>query len=286
LLGIIALILSTLFATGKDLVSKKVSNEISATVSACTSFIFALPWYLIFLLILYLFDENTFKYSGFFLTFVFLRAITDSFAELFKMYALQNGEISFIANFFSLTPIFLVFLAPFITGDKITELGLLGLLIIVSSSLFLLTSPKEVIPWKGIIYALSSAFFFSLNICLDRLAVQHAGPVFSGFMMTLFSGFFLLLPMLRTRNWKPQCTSNYKFLTLRGLFEVIFMSLKLLGLQYIEPQYASGIQKLTLVFSVSIGGKAFHEKEQGKRILISLFIILGSFLIIYSKYSN
>lgn len=283
MIGIISIIVSTIFASSKDLLSKKLAGKISGTVSAGTSFLYAVPWYVIFLLFSKIFNENTFQFSGLFFTFVFLRAITDSFAEYFKMHALQSGEISFIANFFSITPLFLIFLAPLITGDQITQGGLIGLVIIVGSTLILLVSPSHAIPWKGVLYALISAFFFSLNICLDRLAVQQASPIFSGFMMTVFSGVILFIPMIRVSDWKSQCTTNSKILTLRGLFEVIFMTLKLFGLRYLEPQYASGIQKLTLVFSVAIGGKAFNEKEQGKRILASLGIVIGSIVIILSK---
>jgi len=101
MLGVFAIILSTLFATGKDLVSKGISEEVHGTVSACTSFLFALPWYALILFLSYCYGYSPFEYSGPFFLYVCLRAVTDSFAELFKMHALACGEISFIANFFS-----------------------------------------------------------------------------------------------------------------------------------------------------------------------------------------
>lgn len=284
--GIFAIILATLFATAKDLVSKGVSKEIHGTVSACTSFLFALPWYFLILIVGQLLGYNLFEYSGQFILYVCIRAITDSFAELFKMHALACGEISFIANFFSLSTIFLLFLAPIITGDRISSLGLVGVLIIIFSTLLLLKGPTETIPWKGVGLALISAFFFSLNICFDRLAVQQANPIFSGFAMTLISGAILFIPMIKVVDWRSQISGSSNPLFIRGLMEVLFMISKLFGLQYLEPQYASGIQKLTLVFSVAIGGKAFHEHDQKKRILTSLLIVVGSVLIVWSKVNG
>jgi drug/metabolite transporter (DMT)-like permease len=101
--------------------------------------------------------------------------------------------------------------------------------------------------------------------------------------MTLVSGIILFIPMIRIKDWRRQIDGSGKLLTLRGLMEVFFMICKLFGLQYLEPQYVSGIQKLTLVFSVAIGGKAFHEHDQKKRIFTSLLIVVGSVLIVWSK---
>ena len=286
MIGIIATIIATVFASAKDIVSKGISSDVHGTVSACTSFLFALPWYIMVLAISHFLGIAPFEYTGQFLLFAFLRSLTDSFAELFKMHALACGEISFIANFFSLNTVFLLFLAPIITGDQISNLGLAGVAIIITGSLLLLKGPEKEIPWKGVFLALIAAFFFSLNICLDRLAVQQSNPIFSGFCMTILSGLILLFPMLRVKNWKGQILSSTKPLTLRGLFEVLFMIIKLYGLKYLEPQYASGIQKLTLVFSVAIGGKAFKEHDQKRRMLVSMIIVVGSLLVIFSKYSS
>ncbi len=283
IIGVGAVTISTIFATAKDLLSKKLAGQMNGNVSAGTSFLFALPWYLVLLLLAEILGFSPFEYQGQFLLYVCIRAITDSFAELFKMHALGQGEISFIANFFSLTPLFLIFLAPIITGDHISNMGLIGLGIIVLGTLFLLKAPSNTIPWKGVFYAVVSAFFMSLNICFDRLAVKQANPIFSGFMMTLLSSFILTWPMLRVKTWKSEIKNSYKLLSIRGLYEVLFMSLKLVGLKFLEPQYASGIQKMTLVLSVAIGGRKFNEKDQAKRIFTSLLILLGSLIIVYSK---
>lgn len=281
--GVIAIVIATFFGTAKDLVSKGMSQDIHGTVSACTSFLFALPLYCLILLVGHILDYPIFEYTGQFILFICIRAVTDSFSELFKMHALACGEISFILNFFSLSSVFLLFLAPIITGDTISDLGLVGVLIIIFGTLLLLKGPSGSIPWKGVGLALVSAFFSSLNMCFARLAVQQANPIFSGFAMTLISGVILLIPMIKVIEWKEQVSVSSRPLFIRGILEVLFMISKLFGLQYLEAQYVSGIQKLTLVFSVAIGGKAFHEHDQKKRILTSLLIVVGSVLIVWSK---
>lgn len=283
MLGVLAAVFATFFSTAKDIVSKGISSATHGNVSACTSFLFALPWYCAVLLVLYLLGYSPFDHTGHFFLFILLRALTDSVAEWSKMHALAYGEISFIANFFSLSIVFLLFLAPLITGDHISNIGLAGVIITVAATLLLLKGPKGTVPWKGVGLALVSAFFFGLNSCFDRLAVQQSNAVFSGFAMTLISGVILLTPMLRVKAWHQQIRGSLAPLVWRGLFEVLFMTFKLFSLQYLEPQYASGIQKLALVFSVIIGGKAFDESDRRKRIVTSLMIVAGSLLIIYSK---
>lgn len=281
--GIIAIFLASIFSSAKDIMSKKIAFQINSSVSACTSFLFALPYYFVLLALMHFFGFKPFEYTGNFILFVFLRAIIDSLMEYLKMHALSYGEISFISNFFSLTPVFLIFLAPIITGDSVSTLGLVGVGVIIFGTGILLNAPKETIPWRGVVYATLAAFLASLNICFDRLAVGHADPIYAGFLMTLLSGLILYIPMIRVKNYKQQISNARLLLAQRGLLEILFMVIKLYGLKYLEPQYASGLQKIALVFSVAVGGKVFDERDRVRRIIASIVIVIGSILLIYAK---
>lgn len=280
--GIIAILLASMFASAKDIMSKKLSFLVHSNVSACTSFIFALPFYIALLFIMQVFGLSPFEYSGNFLLFILLRACTDSAMEFLKMHALSHGEISFISNFFSLTPLFLLFVAPLITGDTISRQGLIGVIVIILGTAVLLQAPKETIPWKGVCFAVCAAFFGSLNICFDRLAVSHAHPVYSGFLMTGISACILLIPMLRIKTYRQEIQNAWTPLVQRGVLEVGFMVIKLYGLRYLEPQYASGLQKITLLFSVALGGKVFNERDRKRRIFASCIICIGSLLLVFT----
>jgi uncharacterized membrane protein len=281
--GIISALISTIFAASKDLLSKKLAGLVHGNVSAFASFIYAIPWYILFMCIAYMAGFPVFEFNSAFLLYVLLRAVTDTFAEFFKMHALAKGDISFIANFLSLAPVFLLFTAPLITGESISGIGLAGVILVCIGTVAFVYHPMERkagIPWTGVGLAILSSIFFSLNSCFDRLSVQEGSPLFSGFSMTVLSMLFLGPTLFFVKNKKGQFSSNSSIFHLRGLFEVLFMTTKLIAMQFMEPQYVVGIGKLGLVMSILGGGYFYKEKGTLRRMLISGIIVLGSVMII------
>src|SRR6516164_4185498 len=118
-MGIFAALLSAVFSTSKDIVSKKLTVKIDGTASAFASFAFALPFYLIVLLMLWLLGYNIFTFTQAFWLLVLARALTDVFAEWLKMYAFGHGDISLVNILFSLSPLCLLAMSPLL-DDKLS----------------------------------------------------------------------------------------------------------------------------------------------------------------------
>src|SRR5262249_25569064 len=154
------------------------------------SFAFPLPAYVLLLTALVILGEETITLSFAFWVLVVLRSLTDAFAEGMKMYAFSHGDISMVASFLSLSPLFLLITAPLITGDTPSLLGVVAVCLVVGGSLVLVYRPSDT-SWsaqkKGILHAAGASLFFSLNTCFDKLAVQKGTPVYSAFAMTLLS---------------------------------------------------------------------------------------------------
>jgi len=287
-MGALLALIATLFQTAKDLVSKQIAFSTSGSVSAFASFVFALPFYGLLLLVLWLTGVEHFQYSALFLKYVLLRSITDVGAEWCKMSALSYSDISIAGCFFSLSPLFLLYTSPLITGDEIPHVASLAVVITVLGSVIIATGPRHTPigsrQLKGIGLALASAFFFSLNNCFDRLAVLEASPALSGFGMTFLSGLLLapvVLPFAASRAGLGG--ANMRPFVWRGALEVIFMVTKLWALVYLAAPIVSGIQRLSLVFSI-VGGRVFyHEKHFGRRLLGGLVILAGVALIFWSQ---
>ena len=284
-MGYLAAFLCAFLQTSKDLVSKRLAFRIDGTLSAFASFAFALPFYVLLLLVLYLTGNEAFACSWLFFRFVLLRSVTDTAAEWLKMSALGAGDISLVSCFFTLSPFFLLFTSPLITGDQISTVGVAAVLITVAGSLILVYEPGAQSKFKlshgrAILLALLSAFFFSLNSCFDRLAVQSASAAFSGFAMTALSGLFILPFVFRRRDAVLDLQLNRRNLLLRGAIEVVFMVTKLLALQYLPAQYVAGIQRTSLIYSI-IGGRVIYREEQfAKRFIAGVIILIGALLIL------
>lgn len=286
-MGLLASLLSAVFAASKDLVSKRLASHLDGTASTFASFAFALPYYVVVLGILLLFKQETMTWSRAFLTMVFLRAVTDSLAEWMKMHALAHGDISLVATFFSISPLFLLILSPVITHDPVSWPGAIAMVLVVAGS-FLLVYHPSARGWaeqkKGILLAIGASVFFALNSCFDRLAVQQGTPVFAGFTMTLLSAVFLLPLVMFRRDRLQGMRDQQGGLWVRGVLEVAFMVAKLYALQFLQAPYVVGLQRLSLFLSILGGRLFFKEEDLGRRMAAGILIVGGVVLIAWLQW--
>ncbi|MCS6977491.1 MAG: DMT family transporter [Gemmatales bacterium] len=281
-MGFILGLMSAVFAASKDLLSKRLAFRIDGTASTFASFFFALPFYVIVLTILGLSGAETTTWTRSFLLLVFLRAVTDTAAEWLKMYALAYGDISIVATFFSLSPLFLLVTSPLITGDPLSWFEVAAVSLVVAGSIVMVYRPS-LVGWqhqmKGILLASGAALFFSLNSCFDRLAVKEGTPVFTGFTMTLLSAVFLVPFVIGHPQRMEGLRTNWLGLTARGVLEIAFMVCKLAALQYLTAPDVVALQRLSLVLSI-IGGRVFFkEADFVRRLLAGLLILGGAFVV-------
>ena len=282
-MGTVLALISAVFGASKDLVSKKLSFGVDGIVSAFASFLFALPFYLIILLVMLLSTGYSPRLTETFLWLVVLRSVTDAAAEWMKMSALRHGDISLLAPFFSLSPLFLLVLSPFLTGDVLTPLGVFAVSLIVAGTLLIVPNEESAgskLQYRGILLSLGSSFLMALNICFDRLAVQQADALISGFAMTLLSGVLLLPLALKRGALYPKLRMNLGDYTLRGLFEVAFMVSKLWALNFLSAPYVAGLLRVSVLFSIMGGRMLYQEGDFKRRLLAGVTIIAGAALII------
>jgi drug/metabolite transporter (DMT)-like permease len=281
-MGLLAALLSTAFSSAKDLVSKRLADRLHGTISTFASFAFALPYYVVVLAVLFVLEVETFTWSLGFLALVFARSVTDTLAEWMKMHAFAHADLSLVACFFSLSPLFLLITSPLITGDPLSVPGAVAVVLVVGGSLVLVYRPSThrwAAQKTGILLATGASVFFSLNSCFDRLAVQKGTPVMAGFTMTLLSTLFLLPLMLASKGSLQALRTHQGALWVRGFLEVAFMVCKLSALQYLEAPYVVGIQRLSLLLSIIAGGVVFKEEDLGRRLAAGGLIVGGVILI-------
>jgi drug/metabolite transporter (DMT)-like permease len=299
--GLLAALLSAVCSSSKDLVSKKLAFRLDGTASTFASFAFALPYYLVVLAILAALGEETFSYSLGFLAVLFLRSVTDAFAEGLKMHALAHGDLSVVTTFFSLSPLFLLVTSPLLTGDPLSLPGVFAVVLVVAGSLALVYRPSEK-GWasqkKGIVLATGAAVFFSLNSCFDRLAMQggtllfgwlrfeQGTPVFSGFAMTLLSALFLCPFVLFRKDRRQAMRDDRAGLLVRGALEVAFMVSKLTALRYLPAPEVVGLLRLSVLISIVAGRVYFKEADFGRRLAAGALILAGWAVIAWLQWKG
>lgn len=280
-MGPIFALLAAFLATSKDVISKRVSFELTGTASAFASFLFALPWYALLLTIALLCGQSLGDLSRAFFIFVMLRSLTDATAEWCKMSALSSGDLSLVTCVLALTPAFLLITSPLITGEALTPNLISGVLLVVVGALTALYQPssrKEVYPKRAVLFAFGAACFFSLNNCFDRMAVHHAPPIISGASMTLLSAVILFFAVRFKREPLSGLSLQFKPLLARGFLEVAFMVMKLTALQYLTAPAVSAIAYLSVLFNIISGHTLFAETHFARRLIAGILMTGGALL--------
>jgi drug/metabolite transporter (DMT)-like permease len=286
-MGVFASFLSAALSSAKDLISKRLASRLDGMTSTFASFAYALPYYVVLLTILYfwgdyLLGEETLTFSSTFLLLVLARSLTDTLAEGMKMHAFAHGDISVVACFFSISPLFLLITSPLITGDQTPFAGIVAVIVVVGGSVLVMYRPSATglaAHKKGILLAIGASFFFSLNSCFDRLAVLEGTPVFAAFAMTLLSAAFLLPFIVLRRDRLDSLRTDHSALWTRGALEVGFMVGKLYAIRELQAPYVTGILRLSLVFSI-IGGRVFFGETDTLRRLLAAALIIGGVVVI------
>jgi drug/metabolite transporter (DMT)-like permease len=293
-MGIAVALLSAVFSTSKDVISKKMAVRIDGLASTFASFAFALPFYVALLAVLWLLGYDIFHFSVAFWWLVLLRATTDVGAEGMKMYAFAHGDIGLVTIVFSLSPLILLAISPLLTNDPFSWPGALAVAVVVCGSVALVYRPSHP-DWhkqrKGILLGLGAAVCFALNSVFDRLAVTEksndpATAVVAGFTMTGASA-LMLLPFMLGRG--DRLTGLYVYRTgllVRGLLEVSFMVCKLLAIQQMAAPYVVGLQRVSLVFSVLAGRFVFKEGDFRRRLAAGLLVLAGVGWIVWLQVQN
>jgi drug/metabolite transporter (DMT)-like permease len=281
-MGLLAALLSTVFSSSKDLMSKRLASRLDGTVSTFASFAFALPFYLILLTVLWSLGAETFTFSSTFLTLVLLRSLTDTIAEWMKMHAFAHGDLSIVVLVLSLSPLVLLITSPLITGDPLTLPEVFSVFLVVVGSMLMVYRPstkKGTPQTRGILLAAGAALFFSLNSCFDRLAVERGTPAFSGFAMTLLSALFLMPFVLGRAHRLDALRAHFLGFLFRGLLETSFMVCKLFALKSMDAPAIASIQRLSLLLSI-IGGRVFFQEEDFLRRLAAGSLIVAGVVIL------
>ena len=282
-MGVISALLCACTSTAKDLVSKAVASRVDPDVSTFASFLYALPFYGVILLILHALGGEGPNLSRTFLLLVLMRGVSDVFAEGCKMRALAVGDVSLVSGLLSLSPLILTVISPFITGDAVTLSEGVGILCIVAGGLVLVRRDRStggVVQPVAVLYAVGGSFAFALNSALDKLAVGHADPVTSAFSVTVCAALLTAPALLRISTAKGELASNSRAFLVRGFFETIFMFAKMAALTTLPAHVVVGVMRISMIFTVLVGGAWFREQDRARRVIGTIIMYVGLLFLI------
>lgn len=272
---------SAALSSARDAVSKRVSATVDGVTSTFASSAFALPFYLVLLLAAVASGHETLRFTPALLGLALLRSTSDVLGETLKMRALVRGNLSVVASFLSLSPIFLLLVFPLVTGEGVSLAGGAGVSLAAGGSLILLAR-RAAPPGQGksALLAACASILFAANACVDGLVVRHATPLLGGFSITAVSSLVLSPFVVPSAARRRALRAGARDLALRGLFETAYMIMKLWALQSLQAPYVVAIQRLSLLVSIVAGRVLFAEKDLGRRLAAGACILAGVLLVV------
>lgn len=229
--------------------------------------------------------------SSYFYAIVGINVIIWLIAMFLLMKSLQESDFSISIPLLSFTPIFLLFVSYALLREFPTNLGLVGILIVVFGSYILHISSikhgyleplKSIFKNKGI-YMIIAAFLFSITASLAKIGIQLSNPAYFMFIHYLFTSIILMILFFnRLKHNKIIIKQNLKYIFIIGIS--VASSELLAGTAFnsaIVP-YVISLKRSNIIFSVILGFFLFKEKNFKETIIGAIIMFIGAVLITLS----
>ncbi len=258
------------------------------------SFTVVLAFFNFILASIFFFFVDFSKISSFTLLIVFFKCILNGIAFLCVMYAIRNLELSDALPLLTITPGLIAIFAFLFLGEKLALLEILGIVLLMFGAyLFSIRkknffdSLKTLFKSKGQKYVLVALFLFTLSAILDKIILSKynlAPAAYMGFQHLFFAIIFILTFVFLRRKF-----SNLKETFKNSWFLILILAIATMGYRYFEilaikeassVALAIAIKRTSVFFAVLIGGSLFKESNLLRKIIATLFLVIGAILII------
>jgi drug/metabolite transporter (DMT)-like permease len=203
--------------------------------------------------------------------------------------ALRKTDLSLAVPLITFTLVFLAGTSFLVLGEVPTVAGMAGILLILLGAFCIQASPGGARPlspagtarWKGAGIMLLVAFLYSLSLPFDKAVVLASDAVSGSAVVNLFIGGAFGAIAIARGSWRQALLS-------RALSAGLLLGLVLAGetiainLAYMEQivPYVIAVKRLSILFSVLVGGILFREGGLRWRIPGALVMLGGVALIV------
>lgn len=208
----------------------------------------------------------------------------------FLVKALSKGDLSIMGPVNSYKSIVSMIFGIFLLGEIPGLQGVLGIVLIIFGSYFVLDTLPERFTWnlfrrKEIQYRFWAMVFTAIEAIFIKKIIQMSDVTTSFIVWCLFGAIFsFVLLLLFKVDMKKQLEKTN--MSIRGIFllQIICVGLMQFTTNYVfdnmNVSYALALFQLSTIVTVILGYFAFHEQKIAKKLLGSLIMIGGSVIIL------
>lgn len=239
--------------------------------------------------------------------FFFFKATLFAIASLLFFSLLKKYEISIVSPMMNLSPFFLLILSSLFLSESVTLLQVLGIIIIIISTLTLehinkthhknkhkTHSIKELLHsvfshikegnWHFIFSVVGVLLFLSTATILDKVLFNNSVNIISNMYFTgLLLFIYMVIYLSYTKKLVPSCKNIVKQPQTLLIGVVSLLDRGLVFTAIANPNALVSLiiplRRTSTIYSSLIGGILFHEKNLKKKLCIVCIMILGVLLI-------
>lgn len=280
-------ILTALFETGKDVVSKKSSKDADTYISAFVFQMFASLSLLPFVL----FSGVPALGIGYYWGLVAVAVILPSWSLLY-MYAIRHSPLSVTVPMLAFNPVLTAVLSIWFDHRFPSAIGWMGISIICFG-LYLLRLEKATLH-KGLLYPITRlkdekgalamlgvAILWSIGSHFNKIIVNNSSPIFTAFTITGVGSIILFcIALFKTRVTRSLVLDHAKRFWTVGIFHGLSELSLMQGLMLGYTPYVISVKRLSMLFSTIMGKVLFHESISKSKALAIGLMFIGVLLLI------
>ena len=217
--------------------------------------------------------------SNYIWVLIIISAVLHGFYRLVVIFSYRYGDLSFIYPIArGSSSLFLAIISLFFLTDNISLLGFIAIFIVCIGLFQISYSTKKQFDYKAFSLGFLTAIMITTYSLVDGIGVRNSNnPLTYIYWMLLLNGtpvlavsFFFKDSGLRKVN-KDLVYKGVAF----GILAPLAYGLVVWCMQYIPIAYASAMRETSIVFAAFIGLLILKENNASKRILPSIFVVIG-----------
>lgn len=289
-------LLASLLAAGSSIVEKKnLMHQHAAEFSTSMSIIL-----LVLTLPLWLLAEVE-KLTPGSIGFIYIASLLGALAFLFLAKAMRHAAISYTAPFLVFEPLFVVLIAAFLLGDKLSLLQLAGIGILMAGAYIInshehhdLLSPlKHMFKSKYNLFIFAALLLYGISSVLDKriLGVAADGgmgvPVLTFLpLVSFFTAVNFMLIMILfydgIHGIGKDIGHNFRWILPVAMLTLGYRLSQAYAISFpgVMISLIIPIKRLSSLFATVIGGELFHEKNILRKTLACAVMIIGAVMIV------
>jgi drug/metabolite transporter (DMT)-like permease len=218
-----------------------------------------------------------------------LMGLVSGAGDGFIVKALRHGELSVLGPINAYKSIVGIVIGIFLLGELPSWPGLLGVVLIICGSYFVLDTMEERFSWslfkkREIQYRLLALVLTGIGAVFLKKVIIHSSTLAAfiswSWFGTLFSVVFYMLDRKKVKRDHPiSVNETYSFLLLAACIGIMQYTTNYV-IEHMQVGYALALFQLSIIVSVFFGHAFFKEGNVRRKLIGSLIMIVGSCMII------